>query len=198
MTKRKSRRREPAKSKSRPRARASASDTTGHLERERLHIVEAAKRLGRTERRLQQLVAEHRDVPTVGQGKHRRFLWPELQEWWEKHLIQQGVASVRPGSVEEARARKLAADADLKEMEVAERRGALMPAALFRQEFEAACARIVAHQLNAPGRYAPQFLAALSDRLRADDAIRVEELIRQMMRDQAAELEAGNDIPDDA
>ncbi len=160
-------------------------------------MVEAAARLGLTDRRLRQLLAEHRDVPSIGHGKQRLFLWPELREWRDKNLIQQGVASVRPGSVEEARARKLAADADLREMEVAERRGALMPAALFRQEFEAACSRMVAHQLNAPGRYAPQLLAAFPERLRADDLIKAEEFIRRLMQDQMAELEAGDDVPED-
>lgn len=160
-------------------------------------MAEAAARLGLTDRRLRQIVAEHRDMPTIGHGKGRLFLWPELREWRDKQLVQQGVASVRPGSVEEARARKLAADADLREMEVGERRGALMPAALFRQEFEAACARMVAHQLNAPGRYASQLLAAFPERLRADDLIRAEEFIRRMMTDQMAELEAGDDVPED-
>lgn len=194
--------RKPQRRHRRARGKKSATSrvapaSTGHLERERIPIAEAAARLGLTVRRLQQFVAEHRDVPSIGHGKQRLFLWPELREWRDKNLIQQGVASVRPGSVEEARARKLAADADLREMEVAERRGMLMPAALFRQDFEAACARIVAHQLNAPGRYAPQLLAAFPDRLRADDLVRAEEFIRRMIQDQMAELEAGDDVPED-
>lgn len=154
-------------------------------------------RLGLTDRRLRQIVAEHRDMPTIGHGKNRFFLWPELREWRDKQLVQQGVASVRPGSVEEARQRKIAAEADLLEMERAERQGMLMPAALFRQDYEAACARLVAHLLNAPGRYAPQLLAAFPDRLRADDLIRAEEFVRRMTQDQMAELEAGDDVPED-
>jgi hypothetical protein len=182
-------RRRPAKQQPRGRPAAERSD--------RLTTHEAADRLGLSERRLQQLVAEHRDVPTVGSGTARRYLWPALREWRDRQLVQQGVQSVRPQSVEEARARKLAAEADLKEIELAERRGALMPAALFRQELEAACARIRAHQLNAPGRYAPQLLEALADRLRAEDLPRAEAFIRQVMHEQMAELEAGDDIPDD-
>lgn len=153
--------------------------------------------LGLTTRRLEQLVAEHRDVPSVGRGQHRRFLWPALREWRDKALIQQGVHSVRPQSVEEARARKLAADADLREMEVGEKRGALMPSALFRQELEAAYMRVQAHQLNAPDRYAPQFLEELANRLRAEDLPRIQQLLRRMMREQMTELQAGDDVPED-
>lgn len=164
----------------------------------RITMAEAARLLGfRDTERLRQLLHEHRDVPCVGRGRERRFLWPELREWRDKHLIQQGVRSVQPQSVEEARARKLTADADLLEIQVAERRGALMPAALFRQEFEAACMRVQAHQLNAPDRYGPQLLEDLSDRLRAEDLVRVTQFLRRMMREQMGELEAGDDIPED-
>jgi len=112
------------------RGKKSASTTAaaragGHLEREKIHISDAALRLGLTERRLRQLITEYRDVPHVGQGRDMRFLWPELREWRDKQLIQQGAQSVRPSSVEEARRRDISAAADLKEMEVAERRGAI-------------------------------------------------------------------------
>lgn len=179
-------------------SRVAAPATIHHIRRDRVSVAEAAELLGISDRRLRQLVVEHRDAPAIGQGKHRQYLWPQLREWRDKLLVQQGVQSVRPGTVEEARARKLAAEADLKEMEAGERRGALMPAALFRQEFEAACQRVAAHQLNAPARYAPQLLAAFADRMRAEDIIRAEEFIRKMMQDQMAELEAGDDIPEDA
>ncbi len=165
--------------------------------RERLTVAEAADRLGISPRHLRRLTAENRDVPSVGRGVRRRYLWPDLRSWRDRQLVQQGVESVRSETLDDARARKAAADASMRELDLGERRGALMPADRFAQEFEAACSRVAAHMLNAPGRYAPQLLAAFPDRLRADDLIKAEEFIRRMMHDQMAELEAGDDVPDD-
>jgi hypothetical protein len=185
------------RSRRRSRSRPTPSPSAGHLHKEKLTIQEAAERLGLTDRRLRQLIAEHRDVPYIGRGKDLRFLWPQIREWRDKQLIQQGVHSVRAQSVEEARARKLTAEADLREMEAGERRGSLMPAALYRQELEAAYMRVQAHQLNAPDRYAPQLLEELADRLRAPDLLRIQQFLRRMMREQMGELQAGDDVPED-
>lgn len=54
-------------------------------------------------------------------------------------------------SAKQAQARKLAAEADLAEIELAERRGQLVSAAFFRQEYEGACAWLRAVLLNADG-----------------------------------------------
>lgn len=108
-----------SKRKATPKAKPSRSSAGRRL----LTKAEAAELLGFTERRLEQLVAEHpHDLPCVGRGARRRFPWPALREWRDKQLVQHGVRSVRPQSLEEARARKLAAEADLAEMEAAERR----------------------------------------------------------------------------
>lgn len=163
----------------------------------RLPASDAAYLLGVTERWLRQLAREHPDLPCVGRGKARRYLWPQLREWRERQLVQQTLRSVRPQNFEEARARKVAAEAELKEIELAERQQALMPSALFRQELEGAYARVRAKMLNAGARFGPQLLAALADRLRTSDLPRVEEFIGQMMQELMADLEAGDDIPDD-
>lgn len=158
---------------------------------------EAAELLGLTERRLEQLVAEDPRVPCVGRGKNRRFPWPGLREWRDRELVQQGVRSVRPQSIEEARARKLAAEADLAEMEAAERRGELMPTTLWRQRFAAACGRLRALLLNLPSRYGPQLLETLAKRLRPEDLRRIEDFLTRMVQETMAELEASDDVPED-
>ena len=158
---------------------------------------EAAERLGLTERRLEQLVVEDPSIPCVGRGAKRRFQWPALIEWERKRQFQLGVRSIRPQSVEEARARKLAAEADLAEIELAERRKQLVPAALFRQEYEGACARLRAALLNAAHRYAPQFVEQFAKWVPAGALRKVEDLMSRMVHEIMSEIEAGEDVPED-
>ena len=160
-------------------------------------MMEAAELIGLTHERLRQLALEHRDIPTVGAGRSRRFLWPALRKWRDAKLREEGARSVRPQSVEEARRRKLEAEADLMEIELAEKRGLLIPAALYRDKLESAFARVRAHQLNASTRYAPQLLAELADRLKTTDLRRIEEFLDRMMREQMGDLASGDEIPED-
>lgn len=157
----------------------------------------AADLLGLTHERLRQLALEHPDIPMSGRGRSRRFLWPPLRKWRDAYLRSEGVRSIRPQSVEEARARKLAAEADLAEIELAERRGQLVPAAFFRQEYEGACARLRAALLNASTRYAPRLLEALAAWVPAHALRHLEEFLSTMTRETMTELEAGDDVPED-
>lgn len=157
----------------------------------------AAELLGLTHERLRQLALEHPDIPMTGRGRSRRFLWPPLRKWRDAYLRSEGVRSVRPQSVEEARARKLAAEADLAEIELAERRGQLVPAAFFRQEFEGACARLRASLLNAPTRFAPRLLEVLAAWVPAHALRHLEEFLSKMTREVMTELETGEDVPED-
>jgi len=62
---------------------------------EKLSPREAARRLGLTVRRLGQLVAGRRGVPSIGRPWRRRYLWPELRMWRDKELLRQGAQLVR-------------------------------------------------------------------------------------------------------
>lgn len=160
-------------------------------------MTEAATLLGLTYERLRQFAHEEPDLPSVGRGRRRLFLWPALRKWRDAQLRKEGVHSVRPVSLDEARQRKLAAEADLAEMERDERRGQLVPVALYRQEYEGACSRIRAALLNAPARYAPQLLEALVEWLPAAALRRAEPFLARVMGEIMAELEAGDDVPAD-
>lgn len=181
-----SRKRKPARGRVRPRPAEQL-----------ITKAEAAERLGITTRRLEQMVNEFPDVPCQGRGLGRRFHWPALREWRDKQLVQQGVNSVRPLSFEQARARKLTYEADLAEIELAERRAQLLPTAAYRQEYEAACGRLRGAHLNGHTRYAPQLFEILASRLESDDLRRIEEFLLRMFREIMAEIEAGDDIPED-
>src|SRR5687767_11371878 len=97
---------------------------------ERIDKREAAARLRIGLRPLRKLIAQHSEIPTVGRGAARRFLWPAHREWRDRLLIEQGANSVRSEEYDAARARKVAAEASMVELDLAERRGALMPTAL--------------------------------------------------------------------
>ncbi len=86
-----------------------------------------------------------------------------IEEMMQSFLAAIRAAS-RPVCVEDARARKLAAERLLRELDLVDTyRHEPVPAGLFAKEFEAVCERLIARQLALPGRLAPLLAAARKD-----------------------------------
>lgn len=105
-------------------------------------------------------------------------------------------ASSRPADAEEARARKLAAEAELAEMERDERRGQLIPISVVERVVSEEYAAVRAKLLSLPGKLAP-LVAIEDDEVTCRDLIErgVTEALDELARDAG---EIGADAADAA
>ncbi|HEX6925655.1 MAG TPA: hypothetical protein VF167_09495 [Longimicrobiaceae bacterium] len=118
---------------------------------ERVSAREAAKRLGMTDQAVGQWANQApADTYVLANGR-RWLLWPQFPVWYRQRLQQHA----KPANFDEAKARKMAAEAELAEIELAKARGD----ALALSDLEAVVARDytkVRERLQAlPGRLAP-------------------------------------------
>jgi phage terminase Nu1 subunit (DNA packaging protein) len=152
---------------------------------EKLTIHEAAVRLGITDRQVTNLLAD--GLPHVGAGNKRRILWPEARRWRDDQLRAEGARRVRPSSADEADARKKAAEAQLKELELAERRGELVRLDVAERWLVEAFGRVASKLKSLPGSVAMQVVGqTLPERQRQAQA-----LVDEVM----AELARADDVP---
>lgn len=79
------------------------------------------------------------------------YAWPDWNEW----RFQEGRRSKAPEDVEEARARKLAAEAELAEIERDRERGLLVPLADVEREVGVVLDRLRAKLVALPGKWGP-------------------------------------------
>lgn len=115
---------------------------------------ECAARLNLTTRQITNLVDA--GMPRNVEGNRVSFPWPDALHWYIQYRIDAEVARNGPADFEAARARKMAAEAELAELELAQRRGLLLTTDDFRRELEAPLVRVRAALQNVPGKYAPR------------------------------------------
>jgi hypothetical protein len=115
--------------------------------------------------------------------------WPDCMRWREAQLREQGRREVSPTDESEARARKLAAEAALAEIELARARGEVVPVADVERELGQVLDGLRARVLALPGKYAPRLGLPI-----AQAQARLEEIGRELMAELA---ETADDIPDD-
>lgn len=128
------------------------------MSQRRLTKAEAADRLGISSKQLERYVSD--GIPCTGTGAKRRFPWPEIRAWRDKVLIAQGKALAEskidrrpPVSLDEARLRKETAEAQLKEIALAEAEGKLIPLETHGRLFAAACDRLRSALMAVPSKY---------------------------------------------
>lgn len=92
---------------------------------EYLNRNETAKRLGLTTRQINNLVDA--GMPVRSRSGKRQYPFPDVLQWYIGYKVTRAVADATPKDLDEARARKMEADAKLSEMEVGEREGELVP-----------------------------------------------------------------------
>lgn len=115
--------------------------------------------------------AEQAPPELVKLRKGRRYLlWPGFMVWYRQRLQ---ASREKPTDFEEARARKMAADAELAELELARVRGEQVPVETFRETVSGIATKIRAQLLAAPGRYSARIVGvdSLPDAQRHLDAI---------------------------
>lgn len=104
--------------------------------------------------------AEKAPPDLVRLKRGRRYLvWPGFMIWYRQRLQ---TTREKPTSFDDAKARKMAADAELAELELARVRGEQVPVAEFRERVRDIATRIRAQLLAAPGRYSARVVGMTS------------------------------------
>lgn len=147
---------------------------------ERVSIREAGKRLGMTQQSIGQWADKAPSDAVRLENGRRWLIWPQFPVWYRQRLQQ----NAEPADFEKARARKMAADAELAELELARMRGEQVAVETYRAEVSGIATKIRAQLLAAPGRYSARIVgtSTLPEAQRHLDAI---------MRDVLKELAAG-------
>lgn len=70
-----------------------------------------------------------RGMPAKGRGRSERYPWPEIHVWYVEQVERRARDQTRPKNYDEARAREMAARAELAELELEQRRGKLVTVA---------------------------------------------------------------------
>jgi phage terminase Nu1 subunit (DNA packaging protein) len=147
-----------------------------------------AKRIGRTTRQLQTLVAK--GLPVDPRRRGPRYDWNVVRPWWEEYLQDQ-VRQAAPTDEGEARTRKLAAEAALAEYKLAEQQGQMLSLEDHDRILTRILDRLRPKLMNFPGKWAPQ---VVNLRTIGEGQLRLEEIMCELM----AELVlVGDDIEDD-
>lgn len=120
------------------------------MARELIAKAECARRFGVDVRSVTEWVKQ--GMPKRG----TRFPWPEVMRWREDQLRDQGRREVKPTDEGEARARKLAAEAALAELELAKARSEVVDVAEVERELGLVLDKLRARILALPGKYAPR------------------------------------------
>ena len=142
----------------------------GNASEREVSMTEAAEMLAMTQQGVGKW-ADQAPPELVKLKRGRKFLiWPGFMVWYRQRLQ---TSREKPTDFEEARARKMAADAELAELELAKTRGEQIELSEVRKTWERAASRIRAQLLAAPGRYSPRVVGidSLPAAQRALDAI---------------------------
>ena len=130
-----------------------------------------------------------RNLEAAGMPKEPKgYPVPAAVRWYVTQKVSEA-ESRAPADLDEARLRLETAKAQLKEFEVAQRRGELMTVAEFDRHLGDAFARVSAQLATLPTRAAP-----LVAGLRADEALAV---LDKVVREIREELRRADDVPGD-
>jgi hypothetical protein len=155
---------------------------------EMLSIAETVKRLGVARRQVENLI--NQGMPCEGTGNVRRIPWPEARAWRDQQFINLGKSygKGKGAGLEDSRARRAEADAELIEIELQERRGELMTLADGERAIGDAFARVRSKLLNMPNAIGMRVTGETLP-LRIQQA---QSLVDEVM----ADLAHGDDVPE--
>lgn len=142
-----------------------------------------AVRLAITPRQIRNLHDE--GLPREDSG---RYPWPEARDWYvefkqHEHVRRLGFETGGSESFEKARARKTAAEADLKLLQLAERRGILVPVDVIQTTLARVAERIRQRILGIPDRWALELVGLEEE---ADARAVLERAVSEALEDLAA------------
>ena len=135
---------------------------------------EASKRLGMTAQAIGQWCSRP-GAPARRIGQRVWVRWPDFARWREQELVRQARADAAPVSLDDARARKANAEAELAELDVAKARGEWVSVA----DYERALGRILDIEV-ARLRALPVRLAYLGQAVEAAAEAEIERVIVEM------------------
>ncbi len=140
---------------------------------------EVADLLGISPRQVHNLT--DRGMPRqVHEGKPR-YPWPDALKWYITFKVAAEAAKTEPIDFEKARARKMTADAELTEMELARARGETVTVDVFRETVSAIATKVRSQLMAAPGRYSSRMVGLKS-------LPEAQRMLDQMVRDVLNEL----------
>jgi phage terminase Nu1 subunit (DNA packaging protein) len=118
---------------------------------------ELCELMGLKERQVATLCARP-GAPQKRQGTKWVYAWPGFVRWYGDERERAGRDKARPATEDEARKRKLAAEAELAELDLATQRKELMTVEQFDKLVSETFARVAAQLKTAPTKYAPDVL----------------------------------------
>ena len=126
--------------------------------KDELELEDVALLLGVSERMIRNYITSNA-MPCTGEGKTRRFKWDSVREWFANYRreLQGGIVS-GVESYDEALARKTRAEADLKELQLAQARGEVAPIADVERVMSASALAVQTQMLALPSLMAPEIL----------------------------------------
>jgi hypothetical protein len=124
----------------------------------------------------------------ITRGKDGKIDWRKADADWEKNTQPRGDGS-KTETLADANRRRTLADAELKELDLAERRGELLPLDLFRERLEMFVGRVNASIRGLRGRWAPHVIGIESV---AEAQLRLGPLINELLNE-LSESEPGAD-----
>jgi phage terminase Nu1 subunit (DNA packaging protein) len=147
---------------------------------------EAARRLGMTPQSLG-MWARKPGAPVILDGGRPKCLWPAFPRWYADQREENGKGRGAPKSLDEARLRKETAEAELKELELAERRGELMTVDEAARALADAFGRAASKLKNLP--------RAIALRVTGGTIPEREAQAQPLVDEVSAELATGEDVP---
>lgn len=112
----------------------------------------------------------------------QRFRWPDYLAWWHTRDVTAATERARPTFATEAKLRKLAAEAELAELELAKERGQVIPIAVHGDRLARILERVRARLIAMPGTLAPQLVGLETAR---EAQARVEVVIGEVLTELA-------------
>lgn len=143
-------------------------------EMEALELEDIASLLGVSERMVRNYIKDNK-LPCNGDGRGRRFAWPQVREWYVQYRIELAgsrgslgvsVPPIDDETLDQATLRRVKAEADLKELQLARERGQVAAVADVERVLSAAVMAVQTQVLAVPSRLATQMLG-LEDHARA-------------------------------
>jgi phage terminase Nu1 subunit (DNA packaging protein) len=117
------------------------------------------------------------------------YRWPAFAEWYYTEKATALLPKPDPMALEEAKKRKLAAEAELAELELAKAKGLVVPVEAFRSALLGAFGRVRAKAREAPGRLTPLLIGK-------GKAALIRAVLERFFTELLAELRH-EDVPDD-
>jgi phage terminase Nu1 subunit (DNA packaging protein) len=150
---------------------------------------ELARILGLGTRQIRNLEAA--GMPHESQGNAKAYPIPQAVQWYVGFKSEEAAKKAAPQDLEEARLRKLAAEASLAEYELAEAEGSMIGVEEIDKILGPPLTALRAKLLNLPGKLAPQLLACRS-------LAEIRTLLDSSIAEAMAELQGVGEITEEA